>query len=212
MIGQCPRCQVRLVFPESGRFQCDRCRTQFDVYVAPPRAARARAAGGGLAAQAPPGVPGFTPGPAVEGRCATHPNNPAQDVCERCGDFMCPVCQTVVEGRRYCPRCFDLLYARGSLQFTQRAFNLPAYAMTLGLLSTLSLGCLGCYGLFSMPTGVIGVILGANALREIGKRPDLPGRRLALSGIIFGAIGAAVTLVGWIVLAVLIFNEARKGG
>ena len=36
---------------------------------------------------------------------------------------MCQLCTTFVEGRYYCPRCFDLLYTRGSLQFTQRQFT-----------------------------------------------------------------------------------------
>src|SRR5436309_3067952 len=67
-----------------------------------------------------PDAPAFAP-MAAHGQCVAHPNNSATDACERCGDFMCAVCRTNVEGRSYCPRCFDLLYNRGSLQFTQVA-------------------------------------------------------------------------------------------
>jgi hypothetical protein len=62
-----------------------------------------------------------------------------------------------------------------------------------------------------MPTGIVGIILGANALREIGRRPDLPGRPMALTGIVFGALGAAITLIGWIALAVFVVISAKKG-
>ena len=115
------------------------------------------------------------------------------------------------EGRRYCPRCFDLLYNRGSLQFTQVAFRLPAYALSLGILSTASLACLGCYGLLSLPAGIIAIILGAHSLREIARRPDLPGRRQAIWGIVCGALGALVTVGGWTWLAIMVLTQMRRG-
>ena len=49
-------------------------------------------------------------------------------------------------------------------------------ALPVHVLSTASLACLGCYGLLSLPSGIIAIILGASSLREIARRPDLPGR------------------------------------
>jgi hypothetical protein len=204
MTGQCPRCQVRLELPRAGRYRCERCRLQFDVHVsgAPPPAAQAVRSwqvGGPRLPWAPAAlVP--EPANALQGRCAAHPNNAATDVCERCGDFMCGVCRTAVEGRRYCPRCFDILFTRGSLLFTHRAFNLPAYSLTLGILSLV--GCYCSLGLFSLPAGIIAIILGVNSLREIARRPDLPGRGRAIWGIVFGALGLLVS-VGFVVAFII---------
>src|SRR5437763_14448202 len=127
MIGQCPRCQLRLELPASGAYQCQRCRQEFDLFLADPGSARDRPRS---LAPSPP----VSPATALEatafaatahGTCVAHPTNAATDACERSGDFMCPVRRTTIEGRHYCPRCFDLLYARGSPQFTRTAFPPP---------------------------------------------------------------------------------------
>ena len=47
-----------------------------------------------------------------------------------------------------------------------------------------------------------------SALREIGRRPDLPGHRQAVSGIVCGAIGVLISIAGWVILAVI----ASRGG
>ncbi|MBM3457815.1 MAG: hypothetical protein FJX77_04705, partial [Armatimonadetes bacterium] len=70
----------------------------------------------------------YLPEPAAPGgaACAGHPGNAARIVCDRCGDFMCRLCATPVEGHTYCPACFTLLHSQGSLAFTQKSFTAPA--------------------------------------------------------------------------------------
>jgi hypothetical protein len=212
MIGECPRCELKVELPISGAYVCQRCRQQFEVFLTDPAAVRAQSRT--IVPPLSPATP-FTSAQPVPagGHCAAHPSNPATDACERCGDFMCFVCRTAIEGRRYCPRCFELLYSRGSLQFTQMAFRLPAYALSLGIVSLVSLPCIGgCYGMLSVPSGIIAIILGGTSLREIGRRPDLPGRGQAIWGIVCGVLGVLVTLWlgAWVVW--MFMEQARRGG
>jgi hypothetical protein len=136
--------------------------------------------------------------PAEQAACANHPGNAAAGVCERCGDFMCRLCTTTVEGRHYCPKCFDLLYNRGSLQFTQRQFTLPGNAFGLGLGALLS----SCLCFLSIPLGIAGLWYGIRALKEYGERPDLPNRWMANTGLVLSVLGILVG-VGTIVAIVI---------
>ena len=148
---------------------------------------------GTVPAAPPPGYPGVPPPPApvgaaVQAPCVSHPGNLASQVCERCGDFMCRLCTTPVEGRLYCPRCFDLLYTRGSLQFTQRQFTLPGITFALGL-SAILVACT-CIGVVLMiPLGIGGIATGVKALKECRERPELPGRGLTIAGITLSVLG-----------------------
>src|SRR3712207_1972978 len=128
MQGSCPRCNATLGIDASGEYACSRCHRPFQVYVASVRPA--------AAPPLPEAATGLRTGPLLpDARCAFHANNPAAGVCERCGDFMCGLCATPVEGRSYCPRCFDLLFQRGSLSFAQAGFSTPSTALTLAILS-----------------------------------------------------------------------------
>src|SRR5438874_1461759 len=162
MIGHCPRCNTPLELPESGPYACARCRRRFEAYLLQPRPPRTTAPSYNVYQPRPeaalPTAGAVLPTPS--GPCAGHPTNPAVDVCERCGDFMCVVCQTHIEGRRYCPRCFDLLYSRGSLALSQRSFNSPTLSLVLGLVAWPTCMC----PLVSLPAGIFGILMGANAL------------------------------------------------
>ncbi len=142
-------------------------------------------------ASAPP--PGFVAPQAPSSPCAHHPGNAAVGVCDRCGDFICRLCATPIEGRVYCPRCFELLFDRGSLGFKQRAFHRPAIAATTAVLALLG-SVIPCYGLAAVPTGAIAIWVAVLALREIDRSPDLPGRRAAVVAIWLGSLAALVTL------------------
>jgi hypothetical protein len=178
MLGACPRCRAPLELPASGTYTCERCRKRFEAYLARPVAP--------VAAPVSPAVP------LGDARCAAHANNPAVGNCERCGDFMCSLCSTPIEGRNYCLRCFELLHQRGSLAFDQRAFNMPGYSLILGLISV---PCM-VYGL-AFVTGPAAVVLGLLSLRKIREQPGLPGRGQAIAGIILGGL-AVLGLLGLI--------------
>jgi hypothetical protein len=219
MEGICPKCKVRLELPASGIYQCERCRTRFEVAIGVPRPgpvvppaptayppfgapAPGMAPGYGMPAVAAPPMMAPAIDPALQAPCATHPNNPAARVCERCGDFMCGLCTTFIEGRAYCPKCFDMLYRRGSLQFAQRQFALPGLALTLGILSLLA--NMTCFFMWAgVPMAIGGLWAGLSAMKEHAQRPDLPNRGLSIAGIATSAIGILVA-AAWIVVVFVI--------
>ncbi len=149
---------------------------------------------GALTAAAPiPANPAPVP---VLGACAFHPNNPAYSTCDRCGDFMCGLCNTAFEGKNYCIRCFDLMWQRGALE--ARRFSAPQNALWLGILS-LFVGLLpGC----GWPVCIAALVVGVNALRRIARQPDLPGKGLAYAGSIMGGLSllASIGFLIWLIV------------
>lgn len=144
-----------------------------------------------------------SPQPPSGAPCAGHSGNPATGVCERCGDFMCGLCTTHVEGRSYCPKCFDLLYARGSLGFTQRQFTLPGLALGLGIAGlAMSLLCFCVVNvLASIPLGAAGLGMALRGLKEHRERPDLPNRGMTVTGLVFSILAlllSAGEIVFWL--------------
>lgn len=205
MEGNCPQCRVRLELPSSGPYQCERCRTRFEVILGFPRPPMGATGMPVPGFGGPPGgflsapLPAPTIDAGAQAQCASHPSNPAQFVCERCGDFMCRLCTTPVEGRLYCPKCFDLLYSRGALQFAQRQFNLPGVTFGVGLggllLSTTGV-CMFPLAA-SFPLGIAGIWNGMRALKEFRERPELPGRRLTIVGMVLSGLTILASF-GWI--------------
>lgn len=161
----CPYCRTPLLLPRGGSFACQRCRRSFRYYPVAPSVA--------------PADPCASVQSAGEVSCALHSNNRAAGNCERCGDFMCPLCAVEVEGRSYCTRCFDLLYQRGAFRMTRQTFTLPGNAVALALLS---LPAMMLYGL-GYATAIASILMAVSALRQIGARPDLPGRSTAFAAI-----------------------------
>ena len=141
----------------------------------------------------------------MEAPCVNHAGNPAASVCERCGDFICQLCTTAVEGRADCPKCFDLLYRRGALQFAQREFSLPSMCLTMGILSLVLSFC-GVLCFVSLPLAVAGLFMGGRALKEHAERPDLPNRGLTVTSMWMSGIAVVVNLV---LIALIIFRLAQ---
>ena len=188
MEGLCPNCQTPLQLPTSGRYQCERCRARFEVALGSPE---------------PPPAPApvlsvaeALGDPAREAACPRHPQNRSTTLCERCGDFMCGLCSTRIEGRRYCPDCFEILHNRGSLAFMQKRFTLPASALWVGIIAFVGVGC----ALYALPMGGLGLALGLRALREVNEKPDLPGRSQAVAGLVFSTL----SLLGTVVVTALV--------
>ncbi len=144
----------------------------------------------------------------MEGNCFTHPNNAAAALCERCGDFVCHVCRTAVDGKMLCPRCFELLHARGGLAFTQRHFQSPLYALIFGICALVTTWL--CFGFVFVP---LSLYFGIAALKEINRRPDLPGRKMAVWSIVLSLISIVIGIGIWVAFGFLIWameNETRR--
>ncbi|MCS6859455.1 MAG: B-box zinc finger protein [Abditibacteriales bacterium] len=134
------------------------------------------------------------------GNCSTHPNNPAVALCERCGDFVCRVCRTAVDGKMLCPPCFELLHARGGLTFVQRHFQLPLYALIFSVCAILTTWA--CLGLAFVP---VSLYFGIAALKEINRRPDLPGRKVAVWSIVLSGVSVVLGIGFWVAFGFLIW-------
>jgi hypothetical protein len=133
-----------------------------------------------------------------EATCATHANNAAVSTCERCGDFMCILCASRVEGRLYCPRCLDLLYTRGALKVEQQRFTEPAAALRFAIYSLLGFFVCG----ISHVVAIAAIVKAASALRQIRLRPGLSGRNEATAALIIGSISLLVStaFTTWLLL------------
>lgn len=209
MQGNCPRCRTPLELPDSGAYECERCNARFEVAVgvaAPPEPVappvfhpEAAQSPSPLVSPAGAATGWAPPEPAldIDAPCAGHPTNPASRVCERCGDFMCRLCTTHVEGRAYCPKCFDLLYNRGALAFTQRQFALPGITLALGITSIAAfIVCLLVFGMvLAIPAGVAGLATGMRALKCYQERPELSGRQMTTIGMWLSGVGLMLGLV-----------------
>jgi len=97
----CPRCQAALpepalLEPGLGRFVCSGCQMTSEVALFPAR---------NRPAEPPAGI-GRSVG-AGESACFYHPGRIAAVPCDRCGRFLCPLCDLRFGAQHYCPRCLE---------------------------------------------------------------------------------------------------------
>jgi len=119
--------------------------------------------------------------------CALHGDAAALAICERCGDFMCPVCTTPYEGRFYCLRCFELQWQRGQLAGSAAAggerYFLPGLALAVSV-GALILWCLPVVNLFaSLAALAMGAVAFANTADD-----RRPGRQAAIAALVFAGL------------------------
>lgn len=187
----CPCCAAPLPRPvPTGTFVCRRCQHQITA-----------------AAFTPP----TDPGPVVleaghQTPCARHARNLAVGSCDRCGAFMCTLCQIDIDGRALCSACFERLEKAGELPSTR-----PSVRNWNGIAFHLSLLGLICCGWF------IGILWGP-AVILLAARGRRQNQRLGddisvVAGNIAVVLGILETLAGIaVVLALLgVFNGSTHG-
>lgn len=185
MRGACPFCSAAFdLEAPSAALVCPTCRNEFEVFAAVRPAEAPVVAAPAVAAMAAPiageGAPVGAPVPT----CARHPGNAAVTACCRCGDFVCGVCATNVDGAMVCVPCFEHKRTQGELFSQQITFTLPRTSLYTGILSIPGNLC----GL-GLICGPIAIVTGIMAIREIRRQPALKGRGQAIAGIILGSIG-----------------------
>lgn len=111
---QCPRCSVALTadWIRSGAITCPYCSHAFEAtaFNPPPRKQVVMAEV-------------MTVGPDGANACANHTRNAATASCQRCGLFICALCDMDVGTGSYCPTCFERVRAEGTLQSAARRYR-----------------------------------------------------------------------------------------
>ena len=130
-----------------------------------------------------------------ENLCANHADNVAVASCERCGAFICSLCEIQVEERTLCPACFERLSAAGELIAVRTTFrdfgSLALICAVSGLIVT-------CLGIFLGPAALYFAVRALRQQKELGERQ---GR---LTAWIAGALGAATTVASLLLWATML--------
>ena len=102
---QCPLCDRTLPIEalQSGVMRCPICGNSFEATAFKPPQRK-------LAV-----VETSQSGPEAVNPCANHARNVAVTSCQRCGIFICALCDMNVGNGSYCPPCFDRLRGEGGL-------------------------------------------------------------------------------------------------
>jgi len=103
---QCPLCEKTLP-PESirsGQISCPFCNRLFEATAFHPVQRKLQV------------VETAHSGPEAVNPCANHPLNTAVTTCQRCGIFICSLCDMNVGSGSHCPTCFDRLRTEGGLR------------------------------------------------------------------------------------------------
>jgi hypothetical protein len=105
----CPRCNrpLDLRTITEGEDICPSCQGFFEAHVFRPPQRVSRV------------VQLAEAGPEGASACANHLRNAATTSCDRCGVFICGLCELEIGGVRYCPSCFDRLSENGTLDPAQ---------------------------------------------------------------------------------------------
>jgi hypothetical protein len=135
IVPQCPHCHVPLTsdWVRTGTIACPYCtRTFLAAAFAPPQ-------------RKPRPVAVVEAFPEGANACSTHPGNAAVTSCQRCGLFICGLCDMNIGEGSYCPSCFDRVRAEGDLRGAATRYTDYASMARLSALAGifLSIGFLG---------------------------------------------------------------------
>jgi len=111
---QCPRCSVTLTanWIRSGAIDCPYCNRAFEATVfTPPQRKQVVT------------TEVVTVGPEGANACANHARNAATASCQRCGLFICTLCDMNVGSGSYCPTCFERVRTEGTLHPAARRYR-----------------------------------------------------------------------------------------
>jgi hypothetical protein len=146
----CPHCRKSLAFEElhDGEARCPHCGRAFEArrFLPPLRVVSIATLDASVEAATP---------------CANHARNAAAASCQRCGIFICALCEIAIGADRFCPACFDRLAAEKALPALQLRFR--DYARLA--VSTALLGILGSVVL-GIPLGIASLLFAIRGFRS----------------------------------------------
>jgi ribosomal protein L37AE/L43A len=177
----CPACSAPfdLSLIEGGAHTCAKCRTTFDavVFQPPQRSARVLQ----LAQSGPDGA----------SSCANHARNAAVGNCERCGLFICSLCEIKVEGGTFCPACFDRMTKDGRLGAAST--KIRAYG---SLALAAGVGSLMIFPLTGIPLGLLTIYYVVKGFRQ---RTEATFSAVSLIVALLFGLGGLVAGIGFLV-------------
>ena len=143
---------------------------------------------------------------ALEGEavCFFHSENRAALSCERCGRFICALCEFNVGQRRICPMCLSSGLAGEQLpELIPWRFIWSDAALVTGLLPLV-------LGIFMWPfivfSGAAAIFLALFGWKRPGSLPRGRRRWAAVVGIVGGALQIAI----WLTVAILLFHARTR--
>lgn len=144
----CPACGKDVGFDalSDGWQQCPHCTVEFEarVFHPPQRSARVLQ----LAQVGPEGA----------SACANHARNAAVAACDRCGLFICSLCEIDIEGGKYCPSCFERLSKDGGMATATRIRDYGSRAVLCAVV--------GLFPVFGLPLGLMAFFYAFKATRK----------------------------------------------
>jgi uncharacterized paraquat-inducible protein A len=181
---ECPRCKARLTsdWIRTGIIECPDCRRAFEATSFNPPLPRLR-------------VAEVTMTPEGSNACANHARNAAVTNCQRCGLFICALCDMSVGSGSYCPACFDRLRAEGSLKGTNTRYRDYARMATISMVVGLFFSSLFVGWMF----GIVSVIYARKGIkqRQQEERSTVGVRIVAVFALleIIGGLGSIVFMI-----------------
>lgn len=190
----CPKCNLSLdpaSAASSAEVECAACRSGLTVRLYP------------AFTHPPEAVSTATGEHAIDGEaaCFFHPEKRASISCERCGRFLCALCDVPFGGRHLCPLCLD---ATKVPELINRRVVWGHVAALIGLLPMLVLTI--CFPLWFLcfVTGPTAIILAIWKWNAPGSLVHGQRRGLALAGILGGLlqVGGIVGLIWLFIWAI----------
>lgn len=185
---ECPYCGLPFSRSElhDGEMTCRGCRKRFEAAVFQPVEFRQR----------PVEVLVATPD-GVANACANHARNAAVTNCQRCGLFICELCDLNLGEGSYCPSCFDRVRAEGTLKATATRYrdhaSMARVTVVLGFLfSTIFLG---------LPFGALAAYYASKGIKQ---RRD---EGASAAGMIVVMVLGILQMAGSIVMIAILFGN-----
>lgn len=174
----CPHCNMVLTSERvySGSQTCSKCGGAFEAAVFQPATRKVS-----VELLAAAGVSGGSP-------CAVHSGNAAVANCERCGCFMCSLCNINADGAKYCAGCFERLNAEGALSTSNnRLTNYEGIAKASAVA--------GCFFYPAIFSGPLAIVYGIKALKQKKEMGDSQGQVMIFLSMILGLITFGIMIL-----------------